>query len=342
MKLLVSFLAHKRFTRSIVALLALLLGSQSLPARAIDPTVRIAIAYDLGGLGDGGVNDAAAIGLKSARAKFGLSPLSIREVVTLGTESDRVERLSFLAKAGYNLIIAVGNSWSTTLTKVATDFPEVQFANIGGSEIGLVNVSVMAYHHKEESFLAGVLAAASSTTKKIGFVADAIDNNFNSDLQTFTAGAKYANPMVKINSAAISNSAVTATKTFIASGIDVIYSRRSSSSDVYSTILAMSKTKKVKLIGVIPEQYFLNSTNAKKIILGTLVEDYGAAVSLLVAAALENQTITEIIDPEIGTFGHMFTVRNRGVKMIAPQATTSARAKITAASALLSQGKIKL
>ena len=342
MKPLVLSRARKRASRSLIVLLSILLISQALPARAIDPTVRIAIAYDLGGLGDGGVNDAAAIGLKAARAKFGLSPLSLREVVTLGTESDRIERLSFLAKAGYNLVIAVGSAWTSSLTKVATDYPEVQFANIGGSEIGMVNVSVMAYSHKEESYLAGVVAAAASSSKKIGYVADSADDKFTENLNAFIAGAKYGNPAVKINSASVSSSAVAQVKSLVASGIDLIYSRRSSSADVYSTVLGLSKSKKIKFIGVYPDQYFLGSAAAQKILLATLVEDYGVAVNQLVAAALDNQTITDIVDGTDGNFGRLYTLKNRGLSVRANQLTSATMARLTSAKNLLLQGKVKL
>ena len=342
MKPLVSSRAHKSAIRSLFLLLALILTAQVTPAHAIDSTVRIAIAYDLGGLGDGGVNDAAAVGLKAARAKYGLSPLALREVVTVGTEADRIERLSFLAKAGYNLIIAVGNSWSSSLAKVAEDFPESQFAIIGGSEIGMLNVSVMTYNHKEESYLAGVLAASSSTSKKIGFVADATDTNFDSDLTAFTAGAKFGNPAVKINSAAISASATAQIRTLVNSGIDVIFSRRNSSSDVYSSILTLSKTKKIKLIGITPDQYFLNSTAAKKVLLGTVVEDYGLAVNQLITAALNNLTITELVDADIGIYGHLYTLKNRGFTVVLNQATASANSKISSAKSLFVLGKVKL
>ncbi|MEI6763872.1 MAG: hypothetical protein WCL26_06520, partial [Actinomycetes bacterium] len=82
---------------TVLSLLSLVLPS----ARAADPAIKIAIAYDAGGRGDKAANDAVAIGVDLAKKNLKLTTFNIREMVTDGTEKDRSRRLRFLANAGY-------------------------------------------------------------------------------------------------------------------------------------------------------------------------------------------------------------------------------------------------
>ncbi|CAB5003917.1 unannotated protein [freshwater metagenome] len=342
MKLSVYSRALKHFSRLAIGVLTLSSISISPSAQAIETSVRIAMVYDLGGLGDGGVNDSAALGTKYVRQKFGLSPFDLREVVTVGSETDRLERLTFLAKAGYNLVIAVGKNWSAAMALAATNYPESQFAIIGGSATDQVNVSVMKFSTKEESFLAGVLAAASSTSKKIGYIAPSSDYESEEGQSAFIAGAKYGNPKVKVSGSILESGASLQVKNMAAGGVDVIYSRWAQNADVYSTILALSKKKKIKMIGNQPDQYFLSSAVAQKILLASVVEDYGLPVKQLVAAALDGQTILDIVDAQRGIYGYLYTSKNGGISLKNYSASSSALTRYSMAKSALSNGRIKL
>jgi basic membrane lipoprotein Med (substrate-binding protein (PBP1-ABC) superfamily) len=200
----------------------------------------------------------------------------------------------------------------------------------------------MKYATKEESFLAGVIAAASSSTKKIGYIAPASDYESADGQRAFIAGAKYGNPAVKVSGSIIDSAANVQVKSMVTAGVDVIYSRWSQSADVYSTILSLSAKKKIKLIGVQPDQYFLNSISAKKILLASVVEDYGLPVKQLVSAALNSQTILDIVDADRGIYGHLYTSKNGGISLKNYTAPSSAIARYTAAKGAISSGRIKL
>lgn len=332
--------------RALFALGSLLVASLFFPAsaHAIDPNVRIAVAYDLGGLGDGGVNDATAIGINSVRKKYGLSNFALREVVTVGSESDRRDRLNFLAKAGYNLVVVAGSAWSSALASVAPNFPDVQFGIIGGNITGNINVSVMTFSQSEESYLAGVLAAASSSTKKIGYISNGADSASTSSLTAFTAGARKVNKSVNVVSAIVDSGAYSQTSQMVSAGADIIYSRWNASSDVYSAILSQSTKykKKVKLIGIVPDQYFLNFSAAKKLLLATINENYGIAISQLVTSTLNNQTITDVIDEESGLFGRLFTIKNGGIAIKNFSASAQSVSAVNKARSEIISGTVKL
>lgn len=340
------FLVHKFTFRALIALCSVLIASILFPtsAHAIDPNVRIAVAYDLGGLGDGGVNDATAIGINSVRKKYGLSNFALREVVTVGSESDRRDRLNFLAKAGYNLVVVAGSAWSSALASVAPDFPDIQFGIIGGNITGNVNVSVMTFNQLEESYVAGVLAASSSTTKKIGYISNSADSASSKSLAAFTAGARKVKKSVQVLSAIADSGAYSQTTQMVNAGADIIYSRWNTNSDVYSAVLSQSTKykKKIKLIGIVPDQYFLNFSAAKKILLATINENYGIAISQLVTSALNNQTITDVIDEESGLFGRFFTIKNGGIAIKNFSASTQAISAANKARSEIISGAIKL
>lgn len=90
----------KRFTLFSLALS--LITALSLPnSIAVEPK-KIAIAYDVGGRGDNGLNDLAALGLERAIKKLNISRLDVREQITDGNLGDRITRVRFLAKTNTN------------------------------------------------------------------------------------------------------------------------------------------------------------------------------------------------------------------------------------------------
>ena len=91
--------------RALVLAFSLVVTSV-LTANADERVPKVAVAYDIGFLGDNSFNDAVNIALTQAKKKYNLVEPFVREVPTNGTAVDRLTRLRFLAKSGYTLIIA--------------------------------------------------------------------------------------------------------------------------------------------------------------------------------------------------------------------------------------------
>ena len=74
-------------------------------------SLKVGMAYDVGGRGDHSFNDSAAAGLDEAEKKFGITPT---EVTANSTDNDatRVQRLQQLAQNGNKAIVAVGFSYA--------------------------------------------------------------------------------------------------------------------------------------------------------------------------------------------------------------------------------------
>ena len=100
-------------------------ASSSASGAGAKSSLKVGLAYDIGGRGDQSFNDSAAEGLDKAKTEFGVQVKEL-EAANGETDAQKEERLRLLAEDGYNPIIAVGFAYATALKKVAAEFPEVK------------------------------------------------------------------------------------------------------------------------------------------------------------------------------------------------------------------------
>ena len=334
----------RKSTALMTSLVMLLVcGVQSLVAvnsAGAASSIRIAIAYDVGGRGDHGINDAVAVGVDAIKKKFGLTSLAVREMVTDGTESDRESRLQFLASAGYSLIVAVGPNYAQAVNVVSLANPNTQFALIDDDSVGNLNLSDMVFDDADGSYLAGVLAGAATKTNKVGFIAPP---TFTNDFPAFVSGLHSVKPKAVAISALISSAPVTATQGLVAKGVDVIFSAWSSTSEVQDTVAQLTSAKHpLYLIGVNPDQYFLLDKSSSKILIGAYSKHLDLATEQVMTAALNGQSILDVINENSGIFGHVYTVKDGGVSIALTKLGSPYAIKVAAALTEIKSGKIKL
>jgi basic membrane protein A len=140
-----------------IAATALLAGA----AFAADP----AVIYDLGGKFDKSFNEAAYNGAEQWKKETG----GTYHDLEIQAEAQREQAVRKFAQAGYSPIVVTGFSFADTLNKVAPDFPNIHFVQID-SVVDQPNVQSVVYKSNDASYLAGVLAAKTSKTGKVGFV----------------------------------------------------------------------------------------------------------------------------------------------------------------------------
>ncbi|MCZ4637736.1 BMP family lipoprotein, partial [Streptomyces rubrogriseus] len=128
----------------------------------------LAIAYDVGGKGDQSFNDAAYAGLERAKKEFGYKTADI-EPTDGETDADKEQRLTSLAKQGYNPVIGVGFAYGPAMKAVAAKYPDTTFG-IVDSVVEGKNVASLVFAENEASYLAGVVAAKATKSKTVGFV----------------------------------------------------------------------------------------------------------------------------------------------------------------------------
>ena len=318
---------------------SLVLSVGAMPARAV-ASIKIAIAYDLGGRGDHGINDSAAIGVDYIKKKYGLTALNVREMVTNGTESDRESRLQFLANANYNLIVAIGAQYAQAVSITSLAFPSTQFALINDSSVGNLNVSDMDFSQPQGAFLAGVLAASATKTNKVGIVAP---TSWEPYILDFKKGVSTVNQKVSVFPEILDSAPIPATKTLTSLGCDVIFSEWSTTSEVQDTIAKLSTTKHpLYLIGVSPDQYFLLGKTSQKILIGAVSKHVNTAVADVMAASLTDQSIVDVINEPKGIFGHIYTVKDGGESMALTALGAKYSVKVETAVTQLKSGKVKL
>lgn len=162
-------------------------------------SIKVGMAYDVGGRGDQSFNDSAATGLDKAKTDFGVE--GKESAATNGeAESAKEERLNQLIDAGYNNIIAVGFAYANSVKKVAAEQPDVKFAIVDDSSITADNVMNLTFAANQGSFLVGAAAALTTKTKTVGFVGGVETDLIKSFEAGFDAGVKAVDPSIKIKS----------------------------------------------------------------------------------------------------------------------------------------------
>ena len=290
-------------SKALLIALAISLFSPSTPAIAAEP--KVAIAYDIGFLGDNSFNDAVHLALKAAKKKYGLVEPFVREVPTNGTAVDRLTRLRFLAKSGYTLIIAVGPGYRQTVAKVSKEYTETQFAIINDKSIAQLNVSNVYFREDHGAYLAGVAAANLSKRKSIAFIGSEPEL-----LESFTKGARANFPKIKIKNVSYPDSVESLRSQL--NGVDIAYSTWDGDPSVVA-VISEGFAGKIKLISEIPDQYFAQIPQTKSIVVATVSKQMTKPISQLVSAALESRAIIDVLDDAEGIYGREYNATNGGV-----------------------------
>ncbi|MCX6531500.1 MAG: BMP family ABC transporter substrate-binding protein, partial [Actinobacteria bacterium] len=168
-------------------------------APVVDPCegseLKLGIAFDTGGRGDGTFNDSAARGGEQAAAEL----CYVVSELEATTDDDRKPNLEALVAAGNNPVIAVGFAFGGALEEVAAANPNVTFGWVDGY-LDLPNVKTLGFSEQEGSFLVGAAAALKSTTGTIGFIGGQEIDLIKRFEAGYIAGAKAVNPAIKVES----------------------------------------------------------------------------------------------------------------------------------------------
>lgn len=102
------------------------------------------------------------------------------------------------AEEGADLIIAIGQSDSDSIIKLAKDKPETLFAVIDASLDAPDNVMCLSFRNEEGAFLIGVIAALTTETGVVGFVGGIRNAAVEAFEYGFKAGVKSAGNQVDV------------------------------------------------------------------------------------------------------------------------------------------------
>jgi len=162
-------------------------------------TLKVGLAFDIGGRGDQSFNDSAAAGLDRVKKDLNITTEEISAKPD-EPDADKESRLRLLANRGYNPVIGVGFAYTNAIVKVAKDFPNTKFLVVDADQCKVEGNNVMGACFSEEqgSYLVGAAAALKSKTGTIGFIGGVNVPLIHKFQAGYEAGAKAARPDIKI------------------------------------------------------------------------------------------------------------------------------------------------
>ncbi len=282
---------------------------------AAKSSLKIGVAYDIGGRGDKSFNDSAARGLDKAVAEFGVTKKEL-EATPGESDAQKEERLRLLAQGGYNPIIAIGFAYAGPLKKVAAEFTNIDFAIIDDASFQAANVANLTFAENEGSFLVGAIAAQASKSGTIGYIGGVKVPLLQKFEAGYVAGAKAVNPNIKVVSKYLTQppdftgfndpaKGKTAAQGQIDGGADVIYAAAGGSGAGAFEAVAASGTGHWA-IGVDSDQYLTAAANVKSFVLTSMMKRVDVAVYTEIKAAVDGKPLTgpHVFDLKVDGVGY--------------------------------------
>jgi basic membrane protein A len=243
-----------------------------------DPTPRIAIIYDAGGRGSAGFSELAWEGAKRAADTLGADLLEV--TATAGeTDADREARLKGLAEARYHPILVIDPTYAGPVATVAPKYPSIWFGIVDDGNVVSRNVIGIQFSDEQGSFLVGAAAALTSKTGKVGFIGTVQSPLMQKYEAGFTAGAKAANPRVKVQVAYSSPAAArNGALAIYDAGADVIFA---AAGDASSEVIQAAHDRGLWAIGVRSDQYVMSDPSVRSAILTSMLERADVALYIV-------------------------------------------------------------
>ncbi|MFI6845380.1 BMP family ABC transporter substrate-binding protein [Kitasatospora sp. NBC_00085] len=271
---------------------------------ASEGSLKVGMAYDIGGRGDQSFNDSAARGLDKAKADLGVA-VTEADAKTGEAEADKETRLKNLVTSGYNPIIAVGFVYQAAVEKVAKENPNTKFAIIdSASDTQPSNVTSLTFSEQEGSYLAGVAAALKSKAKHVGFIGGVQSELIKKFEAGYVAGVKSVDPNIAIETTYLTtppdfsgfnspDKGKEAAQGQLDKGADVIYSAAGSSGN--GAIEAVSNKQGAYAIGVDSDQAAQPAlAKYKNSILTSMVKNVDKAVYAYIESVKKGSPFTGV------------------------------------------------
>ena len=272
----------------------------------------IAVAYDLGGRGDGGFNDLAYAGASQAAEELGAELVEVTARAE-DTDADREDRLRLLADSGNNPVIAVGFIYATALAEVAPDYPDVWFGIVDDATVEAPNVAGLVFAEHEGSFLVGAAAALTSETGNIGFVGGVNTPLIEKFEAGYIAGAEAVNPDIEVQSSYLTQppdfggfndpakGREAATGMYDA-GADVVYHAAGGSG---SGVFEAAVDADAWAIGVDADQYTITDEGLREVILTSMLKKVDVVTAAFITDVAEGtatagETVFDLASDGVG------------------------------------------
>jgi basic membrane protein A and related proteins len=250
----------------------------------------VAMVTDTSGIDDKSFNQATWEGVQQFAKDNGLERGDGGyDYLQSNSDSDYSTNLNQLARRDFSLIFGAGFSIAATLEEVAAQQPDTNFTIIDSEIKGKDNVASVLFKEQEGSFLAGVAAALTSKTGKVGFIGGMESEVITRFEVGFTEGVKAVDPnidvdVVYVGSWSDSATAQTHANRMYQGGVDVIMHAAGGAGNGLFTAAKDIKEKdssaNVWVIGVDSDQFAEGETkNGDNVTLTSMIKNLQTAVN---------------------------------------------------------------
>lgn len=236
----------------------------------------------------------------------GESKMEIKYSENMFKVPDAAAAIRDYATQGFDIVIAHGSQYGSSVEEVAKDFPKTTFA--WGTDVntfGQPNIYAYTAAAEQGGYINGVLAAKLTQSKQIGVTGPVEVGDAKTYIDGFTQGVASVDPAIKVNktwTGSFSDVALMteAAKTHIAAGADIL---TGSSQSVVGSIGAAKDNGKVLWFGTQSEQ----SALAPSLVVASQVYDWTAMIKEIIASRAT------------GTLGgktYILNLKNDGLKIV--------------------------
>jgi basic membrane protein A len=278
------------------------------------------------------------VGVRDAKAAAASVGAKLQTVTNIGYDKTDVV-LRQLAKGGASFIIAHASGYDTTASKIAQQY-KVPIMTYDGLVPNVKDyVSTITTSSQEAAYLAGVLAARTTKTHKVGIVISANDPNWYKMSGGFAAGFRSVDKASKIYFATVGPASYDdaaagkrVAQSVIAQGADVIFAMGDGATFGYLQAIESAKAgHKVWFIGDIGD---LTPIDKNHVFLSSVLWTFTKAYE---------QAIKDIENGTYGTHGYNLSLGNGGVSLLKTRYISGkVWAQIQKAKAGIISGKIKV
>ena len=299
-------------------------------------SVKVGMAYDIGGRGDKSFNDSAGAGLDQAVKELCVTSKELSAVPN-ETDAQKAARLTLLASAGYNPIIAVGFAYAPALKTVAPKFPKINLAIVDDSSYQATNVANLTFAANQASYLVGVIAAQATKKNNVGYIGGVNVPLLVSFQKGYDAGVKATNSSATIQDKYLTQppdfsgfnapdkGKATAAGMFDA-GADVVYAAAGGSG---AGVFVAAKAASAWAIGVDSDQYLSADAAVQSVILTSALKNVNVAVFDVISASVKGSPLSGVQVYDLKNNGVGYSKSNPAVQPFEAKADAAAQAIIS-------------
>lgn len=331
-------------TTVAVAALTLVLGacgnSKSSNSGKTDQAHSVALVTDGGGIDDKSFNQSEWEGLQKWGKKHNLvKGIGGYNYAQSDSDADFTPNVNKMIQAKYKTIIGSGYKLDKTITAAAKQNPKTNFVIID-DVINRPNVASATFRDNQAAFLAGVAAAETTKTKKVGFVGGVHGQVIDRFEAGFRQGVAAVNKNIKVdvkyaNSFSKPDVGQALAEAMFNNNEDVVYQAAGGTgAGVFSAAKNAIKSKKVWVIGVDRDQTAEGKYKGGNLTLTSTVKGVDIAVQDLADAAMKNKFP--------GGKTKVYGLKDNGVRLTRGNMSAKAWAKVQEFKQKIVKGQIKV